>query len=209
MIAAISPYGTALIAAGGAIVGGILTSGSSLLIERSRGNREKKANAAREEADLREAGRLVLEELAEIDSALQQAIRTGFTWPADRQLPAFAWREHRTVLARHLPLPSWRWVGAAYTSANEANWHVSQLQREATDAAVNAAVHFVDKEWLREPLRTVRQAMAEVDNLIGPRAGAFTYTGHVGIDELEAELFGDEPERSGNDRATEDNDSGL
>jgi hypothetical protein len=53
-----------------------------------------------------------------------------------------------------------------------------------------AAVQFEDKEWLREPFRTVRQAMAELDNLIGPSAGVFTYTGHVSIDELELELFG-------------------
>jgi hypothetical protein len=206
VIAAIGPVGAALIGAGGAVIGGCLTSGSNLLIERSRAKRDETANAAREDADLREAGRLVLEELAEVDGALQQAVRTGFTWPADRQLPAFAWSEHRAVLARHLPLPSWRWVGAAYTSANEANWRVVQLQRDAVRLhrqsgmkftpfhsegdVEGAAVQFEDKEWLREPFRTVRQAMAELDNLIGPSAGVFTYTGHVSIDELELELFG-------------------
>lgn len=61
----------------------------------------------------------------------------------------------------------------------------------AREFETNGAVHFADKEWLREPFRSVRLAMEELETAAPePRAGIFTYTGRVSIDELEADLFG-------------------
>ena len=93
--ASVGPYGAALIGAVGAVIGGVLTSGSNLLIDHSRAKREAKVSAEEEQAELLQAGRPVLEELSEIDAALQQAIRSGYTWPADRLLQAFAWHVNR------------------------------------------------------------------------------------------------------------------
>jgi len=170
------------------VIGGLLTSTSNVLIERRRDARDEKRNTERDEREVREAARLVLEELAEIDEALQQAIVSGYTWPADRQLPAFAWREYGAVLAVHLPPAAWRWIGAAYSSANKANWHVIQLQREDE---TEDSVEYGHNDWLREPFRTVRQAMEELETAVGRTSGVYAYTGHISVGDLEKEVFDD------------------
>jgi hypothetical protein len=128
--AGVSAYGAALIAALAAILGGLLTAGSSILIEWLRGRRERRTQTERDKRELRLAARLVLAELSEISQAIKHTARSLQTWRNDRPLPAFAWREYRAVLAAHLPLEAWRWVESAYNEANEINWRVVEMNQE-------------------------------------------------------------------------------
>jgi hypothetical protein len=183
----IGAYDAALIGAVGAVIGGVLTAGSNLLIETTRRRADRRAARDRDSRELRKATRLVLEELSEIDRTIQDAAKTQLTWPSqDRQLPAFAWREYRGILATHVVDEAWRWVAAAYEEANSLNWRVIELERELD---TTTAAHFADKEWLRQPLRAVRAAMEKLEEAIGPHGGAFAYTGYVSTEELEAALF--------------------
>jgi len=144
---------------------------------------------------VRQAARLVLAELSEIEGMLRRTIRSGLTWGSgDRQLPAFAWETYRSVLALHLPQESWRWVAGAYDDVNTANWHVIELEREFGKPG---PIHFEDTEWLRGPFRAVWVAMEQLERVIGPHGGVYTYTGRVSLEELEAELWPTEEEPFG------------
>jgi hypothetical protein len=91
----ISPYAAALIGAIGAIIGGLLTSGTTLLIESRRRRSEKQGHKQLEERELRQAIRLVLSELEEIDYAMRDLVRSTRV-NRDKRLPAFAWAEHKS-----------------------------------------------------------------------------------------------------------------
>jgi hypothetical protein len=184
----VSAYGAALIAGLSAIVGGAITAGSNLLVEARRRKHDVESLATREQRDLRQATRLVLAELAEVDQAIRHSARSHLTWPLERQLPGFAWKEYRGTLAVHLPLHAWRWVESAYDEANGLNWRVIEFAREAS---TEGPVHRADVEWLRAPFRTIRHAMGELEQALGEPRGAFGYTGYASIDELEADAFGD------------------
>jgi hypothetical protein len=176
----------ALIAAGAVVAGGLLTSVPPFLLERSRRKREDSERQEKEERDWREASRLLLAELSEIDQAIQHSVRSKLTWPLSRQLPANAWQEYRGALASQPELPLWRFVSGAYNAANSANWKVIELAHEFE---TDGPVHLDDSKWLRTPFRSVRTAMEELDKALPGSKGAYAYTGYVSIEELEQELW--------------------
>jgi hypothetical protein len=186
----VGPYGAAVIAGVAAVVGGLLTAGSNLGVETLRRRDERSARAERDKRELRQATRLLLTELAEIGQAIRQCAKSHLTWPNDRQLPNFAWREYRAILAAHLPLHAWRWVESAYSEANELNWTVLEVNA-AYDR--NGATSFGDNEWLRQPFRTVNHAMAELERTLDEPRGAFGYTGYASIEDLEDGVWVPQP----------------
>jgi hypothetical protein len=196
--ASVSPYGAAIIAGAAAIVGGVLTGGSNLLVEARRRRHERAREAQRDQRELRQATRLVLAELAEISGSIKQTAKSRLTWGNDRELPEFAWREYRAILAAHLPLHAWRWVESAYNEANSLNWRVMQMNREFES---EEPVHFIENEWLRDPFRTVQRAMAELEGALGDPRGAFGYTGYADPEQLEEGIW--EPRREEDFEPTE------
>lgn len=180
--AGVSAYGAAIIAGAAAIVGGLLTAGSNLFAESLRRRQAQRAQAERDQRELRQATRLVLSELLEIRHTIQRAARTHVTWENSRPLPGFAWREYRAILAAHLPISAWRWVLWAYQDANALNWHVADVNRKSE---TEGPVHFDDKEWLRDSFRTTYRAMAELEDALGEPRGAFGYTGYADVEDLE------------------------
>lgn len=178
----LSAYGAAIIAGAAALLGGLLTAGSTLGAEALRRGQDRKRQAERDQRELRQATRLVLAELAEIKGAIQQSAKSRLTWRNDRPLPAFAWREYGPVLAAHLPISSWRWVEMAYQEANRLNWSVMEMNREYKS---DGPVAFIEKEWLRQAFRTLHQAMGELEVALGEPRGAFGYTGYASVQELE------------------------
>jgi hypothetical protein len=184
--ASVSAYGAAIIAGVAAIIGGVLTAGSNLLIESRRNRQQRQERAERDQRELRQATRLVLAELAEIRNLIERTATSRITWGADRQLPAYAWREYRAILAAHLPLHAWRWVGAAYDEANALNWRVLDMQTESDS---RSPVHFIENEWLRRWFRNVHSAMGELERALGDARGAFGFTGYATIEELERGIW--------------------
>jgi hypothetical protein len=168
--AGVSPYGAAIIAGVAAIVGGVIVAGSNLAVEALRRRQQRESQAELDQRELRQATRLVLAELAEISHAISETAKSRFTWRNDRPLPAFAWREYRAILAAHLPISAWRWVESAYQAANALNWHVAEMNRELES---DGPIHFIENEWLRDPFRTLQQAMEELEGALGDARGAF------------------------------------
>jgi hypothetical protein len=183
VIGSVSAYAAALIAAGSAVVGGLLTAGSNLLIEERRRKHAVEAVETGELLELRRATRLILAELAEITQTIRHIARSRSKWPGDRRLPSWAWEEYRPVLATRVPLPTWRWVGTAYALAKDVNQQLAERERKPTDDA--------DVEWLRQPFRTAYHAMEELETVLGESEDPFySYRGRRSMDELEAEAFG-------------------
>jgi hypothetical protein len=203
LLSTVGPYGVAIISAVAAVIGGALAAGSNLLATSFSRRHQDEAEQRRAESELRQAARLILEELAEVEQAIQSTAKTQLTWRSgERQLPAFAWSDHRHVLAAQVPDDAWRLVAAAYRSVNELNWHVIGLQREFK---TDGPVHFIDKSWLQQPFRTIRVAIERLDDLVGPKAGIYAYSGYVSTEELEELLW---PELLGAAQAGEQGEPG-
>jgi hypothetical protein len=117
VVATVNAYGVAGIAAGAAILGGILTAGSNLLMEGQRRRDQRSAQRERDQRELRKVTRLVLSELHEISQTVRGSARSHLTWPTARELTTHAWLDYREILAANLPPDGWRWVEAAYTNA--------------------------------------------------------------------------------------------
>jgi hypothetical protein len=178
----VGAYTAALIAAGSAVVGGLLTAGSNLLIEERRRKHRDDAVRTQEQAELRQATRLVLAELAEIVRTIGHFARSRRVWPSERQLPSAAWEQFRTVLAPSLPLSTWRWLCAAYDFAKEVNLEIFERHDQAIDSN--------DVEWLRQPFRTTYHAIEELETVLGESEDPFySYRGRRSMEELEADAF--------------------
>jgi hypothetical protein len=185
-----SPYWIALIGAGSAILGALLSSLPGYLVARRSRQREEE----RDRRALRQVGRLVLEELGAIAHTIDRTALSGRIWPADRGLPAFAWAEHRAALAAALKPEAWRWVAAAYSQADDANWEAQRLRNEAAGNHFSyigraGPVDFVDNDWLRRAHHSVRTAQEllerELADVLDAKEGIYTYTGRVSTKEIE------------------------
>jgi hypothetical protein len=187
----VSAYGAAIIAGAAAVVGGLLTAGSNLVIEALRRRQQRATQAEQDRRELRQATRLVLAELAEISQAIMQTAKSHLTWRSDRPLPASAWREYSPILAAHLPISAWRWVEGAYQGANGLNWRVMEMNREFES---EGPVHFIENDWLRDSFRTLHSAMAELEQSLGEARGVFGYTGYATVEELEEGIWEPRPE---------------
>ena len=185
LVDSVSAYGAAVIAGVAAVIGGLLAAGSNLLVEWQRGGRADKEQAERDQRELRQATRLVLAELSEASTAIRHAAKSHLTWPQNRQLPAFAWREYRVVLAAHLPIAAWRWVQMAYDNTNALNWRVIEMGQEFN---TTGPVHFIENEWLRRPFETVHQAMSELEVALGETRGIYGYSGYVTVEDRRRDL---------------------
>jgi hypothetical protein len=199
----VGPYGAAIIAGASAIVGGTVTAGSNLFIEHLRRRAEGDTRAEQDQRELRLATRLVLAELAEISGQIKETARSHLTWRADRQLPAFAWREYRATLAAHLPIDAWRLVEMAYNDANILNWTVLAMNREFKS---DGPIHFISKEWLRPMFESAYRAMAALERTLGEARGAYGYTGYASIEELEEEVWGKREEDAPDENDVPDED---
>jgi hypothetical protein len=179
----VGAYGAALIAAVSAVVGGLLTVGSNVLIEERRRKHAAEVARAAEQVELRRATRLILAELVEVTHTIRHVARSRSGWPSERRLPASAWDENRGVLAARMPLVTWRWVCTAYDLANEVNLQVVEREGHMTNDA--------DVEWLRQPFRTAYRAMEELEHALGESEDPwYSYRGERSMEELEAEAFG-------------------
>jgi hypothetical protein len=176
----------AVIGASGVILGGLITSGGTFLAERARARREDERETERAGRELTLVARLVMEELAEIRGAIEQAVASGRYWTAaGRRLPTTTWNEYREALARLLVSPDdWRYVANTYLSANEANW-LAQEQVESGEP--KPPIELVE---LRRLFRGCDVAMGALQRHVGP-VGIFGRTGYADPEDIERRIWSD------------------
>jgi hypothetical protein len=108
----------------GATVGGAVSLGTTLLVERQRNKAAGKAERRKELAGGHLAARVISLELRDIESVLRVALeRSPFSWPPapDFQFGVDAWATHSGALGAVLPDDGWDVVAAAYSSFAYAN----------------------------------------------------------------------------------------
>jgi hypothetical protein len=159
----------ALIGVIGVGIGGVLTISGQLLTEGLRGKRERNAEERQEARELQLAARLVMEELAEAGSLIENAATSSRYWPAPRQIPTNTWNQYRTSIAAAINPPlHWRLITSTYDALNDLNWIV-QHHRESTtlvdDHRLGVRVSPLDNT--REAWRAVRQAIQTLEQTIG------------------------------------------
>jgi hypothetical protein len=171
----VGPYATALIAAGGVLVGGIITALSNLVIERQRRKQVDEARDAENSRELRQAVRIVLEQLSANSRSMLEAASQGAPWDGSTPLRTGAWLEHQTILAGYLSDEAWRWGSSVSNS-------LAELGAKTSD------VGSISLEQLREVWVTVEHAMSILESEMVRRTGAFRggvyqYTGYAGANE--------------------------
>jgi hypothetical protein len=106
----------ALIGAIGAVIGGVLTAGSNVLLEGSKARHGARSEARKGDREVRRAVRLVLDELVMCLALLAAYKETSESWPPEYpvRLPADQWKADRTTLADHLSDECWSALRRAY-----------------------------------------------------------------------------------------------
>ena len=106
------------------MVGGAVSLGTTLFVERQRTRAAEKADTRNALADARLAGRVILLELRDTESVLRVATdRTPFHWPpaAGFQFSTKAWTTYRAQLGAAAPDHHWNAVAVAYSAFEYAN----------------------------------------------------------------------------------------
>ncbi len=124
----VSALTVALIGAGGALIGTFASAGTQAVLEWRRASRERKKAADQTTAELRQAVRLVIEELADAERLLTEAVRTGRYWGSERWLSTDVWTTYRATLAVAIDdSVCWRIITSAFDTVNEINWRMRGL----------------------------------------------------------------------------------
>lgn len=168
-MSSVTPLAAALIGAGGAVFGGVLTTSGQLLIESGRAKRERTANAEQQRRELRLAARLVMEELAEASALIASAAKSRRYWLGPRVLPTSTWNEYRTEIATAIEVPlDWRFITAAYDGINNLNWTVQHRRATAQTVDTHTAGALVSEDdETRAVWRDIRQAIETLERSVG------------------------------------------
>jgi hypothetical protein len=131
----------------GALVGGSVSLGTTLLVEWQRTRAARDAENRRNLAAARLAARVVVLELRNAESVLRVAIeRSPFEWPP---IPNFefttqAWKTHYSQLSAALPDDAWNLAAVPYSSfeysnlLRKLNQSTAQTMLETTQQAIHA-----------------------------------------------------------------------
>jgi hypothetical protein len=124
----------AILAAFAALVGGALTTGSNLFLESRRGRREQELRDIATARETRQAARLLLAEIGDVEGALAQARRSGLYPPArEARLETRVWQTARPVLASGLDDKSWESTAHAFDELARLTWVLRDRARHSAD----------------------------------------------------------------------------
>jgi hypothetical protein len=170
-----------------ALVGVLFGSAISLLstfgLEAWRDRQRHEESEEKGEQSVRQAVRLVVLELSDIDLAIRESVSLREYWVKRLPgwtLPTDTWNKYRDVLALHLPPEPWRLVAEGFGFANELNWRL----RAKTLAPPQ------DSEGVRLAWRAARRAIVQLHPYLG-ETGSYGYAGYKGEGELERSVWGD------------------
>lgn len=178
-MSSVTPLAAALIGAGGAVFGGVLTTSGQLLIERQRSKRESEAGEQLRRREVRLAVRLVMEELAESMALIEGAARSRRYWVGPRQLPTATWNDYRTDIAVAIESAlDWRRVTAAYDAINNLNWVVDHRRRTSRDTYGPTEGFWIEpQDRTREAWSRVRLALETLERTLDIQGEASRVTG--------------------------------
>jgi hypothetical protein len=127
MSSGIGPVAAALIGAGGAIIGGALTSSAQLVADWRQAARQRATESTRRSVEWRQAVRLILDELREAELLIREATGARRFWERPRQLSTSHWQKYSPHLAAYLEDDSegdalWQMAASAFSELNRMNW---------------------------------------------------------------------------------------
>ncbi len=125
----------------GAGIGGAVTGAVTLKVERQRQEflqaqaarqeeRERQREEQRQAQDLKEAARLVDEELRDATELIRNAVYQGRFWAPPRRLSGDVYTRYRHVLAVNLEDEAWTHISLAVQELNRLNWEVGKRPAE-------------------------------------------------------------------------------
>jgi hypothetical protein len=118
---------------GGAVVGGLVSLGTTLIVERFRTKAQARAAAAAEAVNVKLAARLVQLELRQIEAVLRLTVdRESFRWPVEPgySFPVAAWQMYAARLAARLPRKGWEVIATPYSLFEHINLSSESLTEE-------------------------------------------------------------------------------
>ena len=136
MSGGIGPVTAALIGAGGAVIGGALTSSGQIASDWRQASRQQAAEDKLRSVEWRQAVRLILEELREAELLIREATGARQFWEPPRQLSTSSWQKYSSHLAAYLEHSPeddalWQHVASAFSELNRLNWVSGDRWRRA------------------------------------------------------------------------------
>ncbi len=151
IVATVNPLLLAVVSALAALVGGIVSACASAWIERRRWRREREVALEARQLEIRQATRLIEQELVEAEQMMIEAAGATEYRHAQRVSTA-TWNDWRAYLARHLGVADWRRVATAFVALSDLNLVL------ATREARGSVVLVREQDKLKERLYAVRTA---------------------------------------------------
>jgi hypothetical protein len=96
---------------------------------RRRWRREREATAEERQLEVRQATRLIEQELVEAEHLIIAAAKAK-EYRRARRAPTATWNEWRPYLARHLGVADWRLVTMAFDAITDLNWLLDNREAE-------------------------------------------------------------------------------
>jgi len=135
-----------LLPAVAALAGVALTLVGAWLTERRRWRRERESAAEERRLEVRQATRLVEQELCEAEQLIAAAARAGCYRPGIRASMT-AWTVWRPYLARHLGVADWRGVSMAFDAIRDLNELLDARQADEDGPLLIDDGHLLRDRW--------------------------------------------------------------
>jgi hypothetical protein len=152
----------------GAIVGGLIGSGSNIGLDVVRAKRESKASAARDHRDARRAARLIAEEIDSGRRLLAGALEADYvTWdPSERQLPAASWDRYAADFASAATDEQWTAVKDVYAVFDSFNWHMRAVLEEERWTSSGPQRPLDKRELAPATKQRIEEALPRIDEAL-------------------------------------------
>lgn len=113
--------GEAIFGLVGVIVGGIITAGSSYLLDRRREQSDRQRDTHNRAIEVKRAARLIDDELARGRASARMCVEKKRLWNPDEQLLTGAWQQYGAVIAPELSDAAWLAVRVAIIAVYQLN----------------------------------------------------------------------------------------
>ncbi len=105
----------------GVIVGGIITAGSSYLLDRRRERADRQRDTNNRAIEVKRAARLIDDELARGGASARMCVEKKRLWNPDEQLLTGAWQQYGAVIVPELSDAAWLAVRLAIIAVHQLN----------------------------------------------------------------------------------------
>ena len=152
----------------GAGVGGVIAGLVTLRAEKWREKRERLREEQTRDRNLKEAARLVDEELRDATDLIRNAVYQGRWWAPPRKLSTDVYSRYRSVLAVSLDDAEWTDVSLAFQELNGINWGRLRMASPAAIGGVGDSMNTIERADLLSVGLAVIQARQALAPLAAP-----------------------------------------